>query len=93
MRSSKRAPTAIIRSQSCIAQLNSQVPCMPSMPGSLFIGRRKRAETHQRRGNGKTGELGDLAQELTRRRTGIDHATAGVEQRALGRRPSCQWPV
>ena len=32
MRSSKRAPTAIIRSQSCIAQLASQVPCMPSMP-------------------------------------------------------------
>ena len=32
MRSSKRAPMQIIRSQSCIAQLASQVPCMPSMP-------------------------------------------------------------
>ena len=32
MRSSKRAPMQIITSQSCIAQLASQVPCMPSMP-------------------------------------------------------------
>ena len=32
MRSSKRAPILIITSQSCIAQLASQVPCMPSMP-------------------------------------------------------------
>ena len=32
MRSSKRAPMQIIRSQSCIAQFASQVPCMPSMP-------------------------------------------------------------
>ena len=32
MRSSKRAPMQIITSQSCIALLASQVPCMPSMP-------------------------------------------------------------
>ena len=32
MRSSKRAPTAIIRSQSCMALFASKVPCMPSMP-------------------------------------------------------------
>ena len=32
MRSSKRAPMQIMRSQSCIAQFASQVPCMPSMP-------------------------------------------------------------
>ena len=37
-RSSKREPTAIIRSQSCIAIFASYVPCMPTMPrkcGSL----------------------------------------------------------
>ena len=32
MRSSKRAPTQIITSQSCIDMLASSVPCMPSMP-------------------------------------------------------------
>ena len=32
MRSSNRAPTAIITSHSDIAMLASQVPCMPSMP-------------------------------------------------------------
>ena len=31
-RSSKRAPTQIITSQSCMAWLASNVPCMPSMP-------------------------------------------------------------
>jgi hypothetical protein len=31
-RSSKRAPTAMIRSASSIAQLAGRVPCMPSMP-------------------------------------------------------------
>ena len=31
-RSSKRAPRQIIRSQSCMAWLDSQVPCMPTMP-------------------------------------------------------------
>ena len=32
MRSSNRAPTQIIRSQSCMALLASNEPCMPSMP-------------------------------------------------------------
>ena len=31
-RSSKRAPMLIIRSQSCIAWLDSNMPCMPTMP-------------------------------------------------------------
>lgn len=31
-RSSNRAPTQIITSQSCMALLASNVPCMPSMP-------------------------------------------------------------
>ena len=31
-RSSKRAPMLIIRSQSCIARLDSYMPCMPTMP-------------------------------------------------------------
>ena len=56
---------------------------MPEHAEPLFIGCRKGAETHQRRGDRKTGELGELAQELTCRRTGIDHAAAGVEQRTL----------
>jgi len=32
MRSSKRAPTQIITSQSCIDMLASSVPCIPSIP-------------------------------------------------------------
>ena len=35
IRSSNRAPTQIIRSQPCIARLDSYDPCMPSMPTQL----------------------------------------------------------
>ena len=35
IRSSKRAPMLIIRSQSCIAMLASYSPCMPSIPSQL----------------------------------------------------------
>ena len=86
MRSSNRAPMQIIRSQSCIAQFASQVPCMPSMPsqrGSLaWTG----AEPHQRRGDRKAGQLHKFAQQMRRFRSRIDDAAAGVEQRTLGMR-------
>ena len=36
MRSSKRAPTQIITSQSCMAMLASYMPCMPSMPSQFL---------------------------------------------------------
>ena len=86
MRSSKRAPTAIIRSQSCIDQLASQVPCMPSMPSHCRSAAGKGAEPHQRRGDGKAGELDQFAQQIARGAAGIDHAAAGIEQRPLGGR-------
>ena len=52
----------------------------------LRIGGRKGAEPHQGRGDGKAGELDQLAQMLRRGGAGIDDAAAGVEQRPLGRR-------
>ncbi len=50
----------------------------------LRIGRGIGAEPHQRRGDGKAGELHQLAQQVARLRAGIDDAAAGVEQRTLG---------
>ena len=50
----------------------------------LLIGGREGAEPHQRRGDGKAGELHELAQQLARGRAGIDHAAAGVKQRTFG---------
>ena len=50
----------------------------------LRIGRGKRAEPHQRRGDREAGELDQFAQQIAGVLAGIDHATAGVEQRALG---------
>ncbi len=47
---------------------------------------RKRAEPHQRRGDGRAGERLQLAQRLGGGGAGIDDATAGVEDRPLGRR-------
>ena len=53
MRSSKRAPMQIIRSQSCMAMLASYVPCMPSMPSHCRSDAGIGAEPHQRRGDRK----------------------------------------
>jgi hypothetical protein len=58
----------------------------PEHAQPLPVGGRKSAEPHQRRGDGKTGELDQFAQQIARRAAGIDHAAAGVEQRALGGR-------
>ena len=52
----------------------------------LPIGRRKGAEPHQGRGDGKAGELEEFAQEVAGGTAGIDDAAAGVEQRPLGGR-------
>ena len=50
----------------------------------LRIGGGVGAEPHQRRSDGKPGELHQLAQEMARLRSGIDDAAAGVKQRPLG---------
>ena len=50
----------------------------------LRIGGRIGAEAHQRRGDRKTGQVDELAQELGRARPGIDDAAAGIEERPLG---------
>ncbi len=47
--------------------------------------RRIGAKPHQRRGDRDVGERHEFAQQLRRRRPGIDHAAAGIEHRALGR--------
>ncbi len=47
IRSSKREPTAMIRSQSCITLLASNVPCMPSIAEPSRIVRGKGAKAHQ----------------------------------------------
>ena len=85
MRSSKRAPTAIIRSQSCIAQLASQVPCMPSMPSHCRSAAGKAPSPISVEVMGKPVTLDQFAQEIGRGAAGIDHAAAGIEQRPLGR--------
>ena len=53
-------------------------------PEPLRIGGGIGAESHKRRGDGKAGELHQLAQEVARLGAGIDDAAAGVEQRTLG---------
>ena len=57
---------------------------MPSMPSHCRSAAGKRAEPHQRRGDGKAGELDQFAQQIACGAAGIDHAAAGIEQRALG---------
>ena len=46
--------------------------------------RRIGAEAHQRRGDGKAGRIGQLAQQPAGIGPGIDHPAAGVENRPLG---------
>ena len=68
MRSSKRAPTAIITSQSCMAQVGLVGAVHAEHAEPLLVGGRIGAEPHQRRGDGKAGEPHELAQELARLR-------------------------
>ncbi len=57
MRSSKRAPMQIIRSQSCIAPVRLPGPVHAEHAEPLRIGGRIGAEPHQRRGDGKARPL------------------------------------
>ncbi len=86
MRSSKRAPMQIIRSQSCIDQLASQVPCMPSMPSHCGSAAGNAPKPISVEVMGKPVSLTSSRNDSLAARPGIDDAAAGVEQRALGRR-------
>ncbi len=86
MRSSKREPTAIIRSQSCIAQFASQVPCMPSMPSHCGSAAGKAPSPISVEVIGKPVSLTSSRRESQAAAPGIDDAAAGVEQRPLGGR-------
>ena len=61
-RSARRSPT--ITSQSCMALLASNVPCMPSMPSHCGSDGREGAQAHQGGGHRRAGQGGQLAQQL-----------------------------
>ena len=52
----------------------------------VLAARRIGAETHQRRGDRKAGQIDQLAQEMARLRPGIDDAAARIDDRLPGRR-------
>ena len=53
-------------------------------PQPFVTRRRIAAKPHQGRGDGKACRLDQFAQQLRRRRAGVDDAAAGIENRALG---------
>ncbi len=84
-RSSKRAPTAMIRSARFIAMFDLIGAVHAEHAEPLRIVGGEGAEPHQRRGDRCAGERHELAQGGARVGAGVDHAAAGVEDRPLGR--------
>ena len=84
MRSSKRAPTQTITSQSCMAEVGFVGAVHAEHAEPLLVGGGIGAEPHQRRRDGEAGEAHELAQELARLGARVDDAAAGIEERLLG---------
>ena len=80
-RSSKRAPSAMMRSERCRPVTAATVPCMPGMPRLSVVAVGHRAARHERRDDRDAGQVDEAAQLLAR--AGPHDAAADVEHRSL----------
>ena len=88
MRSSKRAPTQTIRSQSCIGHVGFVGAVHAQHAEPVFAGCRIGAKAHQGRGDRETGQGGQFTQQLAGLGAGIDDAGRLYIESASSQLPS-----
>ena len=85
-RSSKREPTAIMRSQSCIAMFDFVHAVHADHAEEMRVARRQCAEPHQGQGAGRIDQPHEFGEAGAGLGAGIDQPAAAIDQRPLRRR-------